>query len=195
MGAAQIKCGTQLSRFKKGARMIKIYLAASSKASEHDIGVSLAHYALRETFKCDAPLLYDSRGKPYFDLDGVYVSISHSHERCMAAISDSEIGADIEYHSSDAEKLTKLAKRYFTEKEAEYVKAQPCERFYEIWCAKESFIKYTGEGFSRPLSSFCVTDSELCFTHFNYDGYTLCVCSKTNADTAPIFLEKLSPQQ
>ena len=172
--------------------MIKIYLAASCKADEHDIGVSLAHYALRSTYKCDAALMYDSRGKPYFDRDGVYVSISHSRERCLVAISDSEVGADIEFCSSDEKKLLKIAERYFTEKEAEYVKAQPCERFYEIWCAKESFIKYTGEGFSRSLSSFCVQDSELCFTHFHSDGYAICVCSKENADTAPIFVEKLN---
>ena len=174
--------------------MIKIYISPSEKATEHSVGVSLAHHALFDTYGFDAPLMYDSRGKPYFDCNSVYISISHSHERCIVAISDREIGVDIEFRCSDSEKLIRLSKRYFTKNEAEYVKAQPCERFYEIWCAKESYIKYTGEGFSRTLTSFCVLESDLHFSYFNIDGYTVCVCSKSKANTPPIFVENLNLQ-
>ncbi len=174
--------------------MIKIYISASKKTDEHITGVSLAQYALFDTYGFTLPLLYDSRGKPYFDCDSIYVSISHSHERCIAAISDSQIGADIEFNFADTEKLVRLSERYFTKEEAEYVKAQPCERFYEVWCAKESYIKYTGEGFSCPMSSFSVLGGELHFSHFNLDGYTVCVCSNQKADTPPIFIDKLKLQ-
>ncbi len=174
--------------------MLKIYLTASEKANEHRIGVSLARYALFDTYGFDSPLLYDSRGKPYFDCDGVHISISHSHNRCIAAISDSQIGADIEFNCADADRLIRLSERYFTKEETEYIKTQPCERFYEIWCAKESYIKYTGEGFSRTLSSFSVLDAKLHFSCFNIDDYTVCVCSKEKADTPPIFIENLDLQ-
>ena len=170
--------------------MIKLYLAACEKASEHAVGASLAKYALRDALALTAPLKKDVRGKPYFDGVPVHVSISHSNEMCLAAISDSEIGADIEYITKSPEKLNRLAERFFTQGESEYVKVAPSERFYEIWCAKESYIKYTGEGFSRPLSSFSVLDTELLFSHFDTDGYHIAVCSREySADTPPVFVD------
>lgn len=168
--------------------MIKLYLAACTKATEHDIGIKLAYYAIRDAYGLDAPLNKDERGKPYFDGADVHISISHSHERCLAAISDSEVGADIEYKNGTDERLTRLAKRFFTEGEAAYVDECPRERFYEIWCAKESYIKYTGEGFSRPLSSFSVLESDMCFSRFDCGGYTVCVCSRERTDEAPLFI-------
>ena len=175
--------------------MIKIYLADSTKSSEHDDALKLAAYALYDTFGCEMPILKDARGKPYVGKDGVYISIAHSHERCLVAVSNSEIGVDIEYRSKDEARLIRIAERYFTEKEAEYVKAKPSERFYEIWCAKESFIKFTGEGMARPLSSFCVFDSPLIFSHFDIDGYTLCVCSAEMTDTPPIYVKQTQKQR
>ena len=169
--------------------MIKLYLAACDKSSEHAIGALLAKYALHDAYDITAPLKKDARGKPYFDGTAVHISISHSKELCLAAISDAEIGADIERVNGNADKLTRLAGRFFTKGEYEYVKAAPHERFYEIWCAKESYIKYTGEGFSRPLSSFSVFDMEMHFSHFDADGYHIAVCSREyRADTPPVFV-------
>ena len=174
----------------KGARMIKLYLAACDKSSEHTAGVTLAKYALYDALALTAPLKKDARGKPYFDGAPAYVSISHSNGMCLAAISDTEIGADIEYITQSPNQLNRLAERFFTLSESEYVKAAPSERFYEIWCAKESYIKYTGEGFSRPLSSFSVLDTEMLFSHFDTDGYHIAVCSREySADTPPVFVD------
>ncbi|MBQ8248870.1 MAG: 4'-phosphopantetheinyl transferase superfamily protein [Clostridia bacterium] len=169
--------------------MIKLYLSDCTKATEHDDAQKLATYALRDTFGCELQILKDSRGKPYVSKNGVYLSIAHSHERCLVAVSDSEIGADIEYRSSEEDRLIRLAERFFTKEEAEYVKERPSERFYEIWCAKESYIKYTGEGLSCPLSSFCIFSLPLQFSHFNADDYTICVCSAQKTDTQPIYVK------
>ncbi len=171
--------------------MIKLYLTACTKATEHEVGHALAEYALFDAYKKHNTLTHDERGKPYFEGEaGVFVSISHSGERCLAAISDGEIGADIEYIKGDTARLIRLAERYFSPSEAEYVKAAPMERFYEIWCAKESYIKYTGEGFSRPMSTFSVYDVGMCFSHFNMDGYAFCICAP-EAVTMPPRLIKL----
>lgn len=170
--------------------MIKLYLAACTKADEHDVGAALAKYALHSTFGRTVELLHDDRGKPYFDLHGICISISHSNERCLVALSDGEIGADIEHMQISTERHTRLAERYFTPEEAEHVRESPNERFYTVWCAKESYIKYTGEGFSRPLSSFSVLKSELCFSHFTIDGYAVCICSREYTGTPPVFVEK-----
>ncbi len=170
--------------------MLKLYLAACTKADEHDVGASLAKYALRTTFGHTTELLHDDRGKPYFDCPDVCISISHSGERCLVALSDTEIGADIEYIQISTEHHARLSERYFTSEESDYVRESPNERFYAVWCAKESYIKYTGEGFSRPLSSFSVLKSELCFSHFTIDGYAICICSREYTDTPPVFVEK-----
>lgn len=170
--------------------MIKLYLAACDKSNEHSVGASLAKYALHDVYTITAPLKKDTRGKPYFAGAAVHVSISHSNKLCLAAISDTEIGADIEYISNGTKRLTCLAERFFTKGESNYVKVAPRERFYEIWCAKESYIKYTGEGFSRPLSSFSVFDTEMHFSHFDIDGYHIAVCSREyQAETPPVFVD------
>ncbi len=173
----------------KGVRMIKLYLATCDKSNEHAVGVSLAKYALHDAYTITAPLKKDTRGKPYFDGVPAHVSISHSNKLCLVAVSGTEIGADIEYITPHPDKLTRLAERFFTPYESEYVKAAPRERFYEIWCAKESYIKYTGEGFFRPLSSFSVFDTEIQFSHFDIAGYHIAVCSHEYlADTPPVFV-------
>ncbi len=169
--------------------MIKIYIAGCTKATEHSEAQKLAAKALQETFGCDLQILKDAHGKPYVSQDGIYLSIAHSHERCLVAVSDSEIGADLEYRYAEEDRLIRLAERYFTKEEAEYVRKKTCDRFYEIWCAKESYIKYTGDGFSRPLSSFCTFDLPLQFSHFDTDGYTVCICSKEKADIPPIYVK------
>ncbi|MBQ8551682.1 MAG: 4'-phosphopantetheinyl transferase superfamily protein [Clostridia bacterium] len=166
--------------------MIKLYLTSCTKANEHEMGHRLAKYALYDTYGKRAELSHDERGKPYFVGEAnIFISVSHSNERCLAAISDGEIGADIEYMNGDATRLVRLAERYFTPSETEYVKLAPETRFYEIWCAKESYIKYTGEGFSRPLSSFSVLESDLCFSHFTKSGYAVCICAEEAAAMPP----------
>lgn len=168
--------------------MIKLYIADANGYDEHTVGAALARYALYDTYASAAPLKKDTRGKPYFEDHAARISISHSGGICIAAISDGEIGADIEQKNGDAEHLTRLAARYFTKAEAEYVSATPTERFYEIWCAKESYVKYTGEGFARTLSSFSVLDFEMCFSHFDYNGYHIAICSSEYTDTPPTFV-------
>lgn len=169
--------------------MIKLYLAATNGRDEHTVGAALARYALYDTYASAAPLKKDARGKPYFENHAAHISISHSKGMCLAALSDGEVGADIELMNGDAAHLTRLAGRYFTEAEAQYVSVSPTERFYEIWCAKESYIKYTGEGFSRTLSSFSVLESEMCFSHFACSGYHVTVCSGEYTSTPPTLVD------
>lgn len=170
--------------------MIRLYIAPTDGCDEHAVGASLARFALYNTYASRAPLKKDERGKPYFEGSPAHISISHSKGMCLAAISDSEIGVDIELNDGDAEHLTRLAGRYFTKAEAQYVSAAPTERFYEIWCAKESYIKYTGEGFSRTLSSFSVLDGEMRFSHFEYNGYHITACSKEYTKEPPLLVSR-----
>ena len=48
-----------------------------------------------------------------------------------------------------------MAKRFFHEKEADYVQEKaPYQRFFRVWAAKESYVKYTGKG----IDEMCIRD-------------------------------------
>jgi 4'-phosphopantetheinyl transferase len=171
--------------------MIRLFLTSCEKRSEHKTGIMLALYAIRYTFGVNAALAYTDKGKPYVNISGIYVSISHSDGLCAAAVSDTVLGVDIERSKCDRNigRLLRITERYFTAVEYEYVLADPRVRFWEIWTAKESFIKFTGEGFSRSLKSFSVFDTEMNYNKFIFLDYTGCVCSRESADILPIFVD------
>lgn len=170
--------------------MIKLFLADCVEKCEHESGVSLALYAIWKTFGIRATLAYTDNGKPYIDKSGIYVSISHSDKLCAAAVSDGELGVDIERikHDRTTDRLIRLSHRFFTAGEHEYVLADPSVRFWEIWTAKESFIKFTGEGLIRPLNSFSVFDVAVNYNRFVYSDWAGCICSREAAQIKPLFV-------
>ena len=104
-------------------------------------------------------------GKPYFaeqELKDVFFSRSHSHEYEIVCFSDGEIGVDCEdlqARKDRAADFEKIAKRYFAEDENKYIEpGRPGaeERFFDIWTAKEAYVKYTGRGFAEGFNGFSV---------------------------------------
>ncbi|MEA5511279.1 4'-phosphopantetheinyl transferase superfamily protein [Crocosphaera sp. UHCC 0190] len=82
-------------------------------------------------------------------------NLSHSQELAIYGITcDRLIGVDVEYirPMSDAEQL---AKRFFCPQEAEKIKTlSPPDKdqaFFQLWTAKEAYLKATGEGISGGL--------------------------------------------
>ena len=171
----------------------------------------LALHALRQCFGEVCPelfsrgdiLRYAETGKPYVGVgSGMYVSISHSHGLCAAAVSDSEVGVDIEYidPSRPTERLNRLAARFFSADELAYIKAGADavgavlpERFFEVWCAKESYVKYTGDGLSG-LGGFSIFGLPVEITRLRVSGtngrsYACAVCSAERAEISPIYVE------
>ena len=107
------------------------------------------------------------QGKPYFDCDDkdfpggsrVYFNISHSGDQVMVGMADTDIGVDIqEMKPVKAD----IASRCFTEKEQDlYYRAsdEDCQKIlYKIWCLKESYVKFTGNGLREGLNTFSVLD-------------------------------------
>lgn len=92
-------------------------------------------------------------GKPYFSSEeGIHFSISHSGRFVACAVSDKEIGIDIE----GARKAdVKIAKRYFSRDEMSWL--TDCDgslqdkRFFMLWSLKEAFSKATGEGIAKGI--------------------------------------------
>lgn len=132
-------------------------------------------------------------GKPFIRLlDGALFnySISHSGEYVVCAVSDSEVGIDIQ--QIDVKKpVMKIANRFYADEEyARLEKSQnQINDFYRMWSAKESYVKYTGRGISGGIDKAIVSASfdsinditdeknvEIAF-YENIDGYIMCACS------------------
>ncbi len=100
-------------------------------------------------------------GKPFIEgFDNFEFNISHSEKWVVVAYGETPIGVDVEKIRCDGE-LKKLAHRYFTAKERDYVFENEEDfylRFSEIWTGKESYLKYKGVGISVPLDSVDVTE-------------------------------------
>ena len=107
----------------------------------------------------EVKLSYNSHKKPYIENSGTFFNMSHSGDYAVLAVSDSEVGIDIE---SLRRKRISIAKRFFCSEEYEYILAAGDEdavnrRFLEYWTMKEAFVKYTGTGLDVPLDSFLIT--------------------------------------
>lgn len=124
-------------------------------------------------------------GKPYIqDLD-VYYSISHSHEYVICAISNKEIGIDIE-------KIRHIApvtlKQYATTNEIEYITSIDKlyeRRCFEIFTLKESYFKCMGCDLREILNvEFHISNDSIQCSHTGYsfnlvdtiDGYVIVIC-------------------
>ena len=116
-------------------------------------------------------------GKPYFaNMNNLFFSISHTATTAVCAISDNEIGVDIE--QTDRSNL-KLAKRFFSDKDNELINNSDNEEktFTELWTKKESYAKFKG----TTLESVLKNDSfpEVFFTTFEHDKLLTTTCTKT----------------
>lgn len=135
---------------------------------------------------------YGKNGKPYIGGGGIYFNLSHSEETVICAVSDKEVGADVE-------KVTdidfEIANKFFHRAEYEMLMRQRTyeekrDMFFRLWTLKESFLKATGFGMSLPANSFCidiknneisvfqnVSKETYYFREYDFnDGYKYAVC-------------------
>lgn len=100
---------------------------------------------------------YNPYGKPYIDnIRHFNFNISHSDDFVVIATSKYHVGIDIE---KVKQINIDIAKRFFTNKEYEYISSFQSEKekefaFYQLWTLKESYVKALGQGISIPLNSF-----------------------------------------
>ena len=131
------------------------------------------------------PILRTERGKPYFAEEmGIYFSISHSKDYWACVLADGPVGLDLQYHKEG--RLDQIPGRFFHPQEALWLKGQEARTaFFEIWTAKESYVKWTGEGIDRHFKEIAVADEsglrEQTGEAFFWRGdvipdYSLCLC-------------------
>lgn len=91
---------------------------------------------------------HGAEGKPYFANFPLFFSLSHSGDFVFCAVSEREIGADLQ-EETDADWET-LSRRFFSVRERERLSK---ELFFRIWCRKEAYAKLTGEGLAASLGT------------------------------------------
>ena len=134
-------------------------------------------------------ILKDDKGKPYVDgQSGVFVSLSHSKGIVMCAVSDKEIGVDVELCSK---RRKSVESRVFTEGELSLVDDSVDENkaFFTLWTLKESYLKAIGTGFADNAKSieFYTLENPIGssnkfynFTVGEHAGFLFAVCEKNN---------------
>ena len=170
------------------------FRVALSKRRKSEILTS--HLLLRNAFKTvygkDFRLYLGEYGKPLVKDGKVYISISHSGDYVMVAVSDCNVGCDIqkEVKGKDPDKL---AKRFLSEKECEK-KSKSSEKlhlFYKYWTYRESYCKMNGDGLSRLNHRIAIDDDSVfldnkkvkaVFVDGMYQDYTFAVCSEKDTE-------------
>ena len=126
------------------------------------------------------------KGKPFAENVDIYFNISHSGNFVVCAADKKSIGVDIE--EIRPVKLN-IAKRVYTQDELFYLFGytpidddfdktpdfQMLVRFFELWTAKEAFLKYAGTGIVDNLNKLSVDRNNISCELFG--GYMISVYS------------------
>ena len=139
-------------------------------------------------------IIHTLNAKPRFADANVFFSVSHSGSYWACAFANAEIGLDIQrFQPCLAESI---ARRFFHPNEAAWVKDRGDEAFFAVWTAKESYVKFTGEGITDDFAAFSVVDSEenidrygnAVFRHIPFEkNYSLCICTPGKAEVEVLY--------
>lgn len=120
--------------------------------------------------------------------DNIHFNLSHSGKIVTCAISDMEVGVDVEYNDPQID--LNIAKHYFFNEEYQDIinSNKSSNTFFDYWVLKESYMKYTGLGFHLKLDSFQIEIKDniqlkndktgLKFNLFDINEYKIGICSK-----------------
>jgi 4'-phosphopantetheinyl transferase len=110
---------------------------------------------------------YGAFGKPRLDppgdAAGLAFNVSHAYGLALIAVTAGrEVGVDLERVRGDVDAST-IAAQFFSAPErafiAERAAAGDVEAFFQLWTAREAFVKARGEGLSLPFDAFRVSVS------------------------------------
>jgi len=121
------------------------------------LGDHLLRLALSRSAGIHAPdLLFSSPafGKPVIEtMPHIHFNLSHAGRWIFCSVDNWPVGIDVE----EVNKIDlSISEHYFFHEEHTDIvnDADPCNRFFDYWTLKESYIKFTGKGLSQPLNSF-----------------------------------------
>ena len=174
-----------ITKYQKGrADMVFLYYCEDGKDLSTDEKITaLARYhlsAIGQVPAVDFTIERAPKGKPYFrNLPDLHFSVSHSGDVFVCAFSDAPVGVDIQEYKKrpdEAERCRKIAARFFHFDEVDALDADTVSAFYNIWTAKESYVKFTGDGIDGDFSAFCIFDLDEYLYQTELCGMSLSVC-------------------
>ena len=201
-----------------GGRRITLYVMDANDGADTDEKLRIAarmHLPAERVTE----IARTEQGKPYFpQLPRLHCSPSHSGDYFVCALADIPVGADVQIHQGlrdetpqeAAARLLRIAKRYFSPAEAEFLQTDTCDRFFRLWTARESYVKLTGQGIDGSFAEHCVlpdgTDAlpfmedgkiaqwwalDASFHQAQLqDGYTVCICAREDFSLEVVWLTK-----
>ena len=115
---------------------------------------------------------YGDRGKPSlaipFSDSSLQFNISHSQEYALYGFTyNYPLGVDLEYLRS-MEDVAKIAQRFFSTQEYQLIASlsgqQQQKAFFQLWTAKEAYLKATGIGLTGSLAdvNICLDQTDPC---------------------------------
>ena len=126
-------------------------------------------------------------GKPSFSqVPSLHFSLTHSGQWWLCAFASVPLGLDLQIHRSHADP-GRLSRRFFHPREDAWLAQNRYRDFFDVWCAKESWVKYTGHGFFDDPATFSVVDEAGNFPALEgvrlrllpfAPGYSLCLCAR-----------------
>lgn len=139
------KIEASLQDLLKNVSMTDLSMArvSSMKSEIHQRGFVSVRHLLQEAGFSDSDLYYNGNGKPHLK-NGKHISITHSFTFSAIAISDKEVGIDIEMNR---EKI-KIIQHKFVNFERGFINTEDdyIEQLTVIWGAKESLFKIYPHG-------------------------------------------------
>ena len=151
------------------------------------VSYKLLGYGLFEEYGIESfSTAVKDNGKPYLaDVPGVFFNISHCLEGCICALSDSEVGADIQH---PVRLRNNVIKRVCTQQETELINssADPELTFRGIWCMKEAYLKMLGTGIAADMKTADTSAEGFPGAYLHFDRYSLAACEQKGLSTAEL---------
>lgn len=161
-----------------------IYIKKTDKSSQSETGRELLREGLSKYYglnftkeELNAEVETEENGKPYLKhFPDIHFNISHSDDYAACAISEISCGLDIQKIKPVHTK--RLLLRTLSEDEYACVQKslEPEKQFCKYWTLKESYLKWTGEGITKDLTTLAMQGWH---QHFSFDvAYEGCVYAK-----------------
>ncbi|MGB0897211.1 MAG: 4'-phosphopantetheinyl transferase family protein [Flavobacteriaceae bacterium] len=166
------------------------------RSESHKKGFLAVRKLLERAQLSDFDLFYTEDGKPHLK-DGRQITISHSFEFSVIAISNTAIGVDIE---KNRDKIQRIASKFIGQETQFLTKENLTEQLTVIWGAKESLFKIHPDGGllfieHLPIEAFHLNQNQTVGhilkepynEQFNiyfdiFDGYTLVYATNETLD-------------
>lgn len=143
--------------------MFKLYTTKNERVYEK----------VKEVCQIDCEIKRTENGKPYFEGDPVFFSVSHTGETALIAVCDRAVGVDAEIIKQ--RDFNAILKR-FTAREQDEI-ALDTLAFLKNWTAKEAYIKLLGGTLAEDLKRLEYFDGVLCCDGIKADCTLFCAVS------------------